>query len=516
MRTAVGVLITALASNAIACVDAASFEPESVRDVSHFLRRLHELDELPRLGHASSELASTWDPAGGNALDGESYAGVDGDVNVLLDVEGPGVIHRISTGVLEDELDGTILELRLDGVLVLELPAVELFDPVASPFAGPLVFDGHYPTVRMPIPFAERAQLRLVSPEQRWGRFWQIGFSRYPADAPVETLGLPLDASAQAAFDEAGAAWLDALAGLTVPSEAPTVTRIETLEPGQSMTWSESGCGTLERLELALDPNWSAAWRDLEVRIRWDDATQPAVDLPAYRFLVGTDYGDDPFAVFDSLALGAEDGRAYLRLPMPYREAAEIELRNSGTVGFAFEVELAVWREPCGEDQTQPDEFGYFHAATSVAPAATDESPRSGPMDVPVHRVFERIGHGKVVGTGLRVYWPYPDLWWGEGDWQIWADLEFEAWPPSYHGTGTEEFYDGGWTRFDRRPLSGAVKQRPGLVTTYGFLLNDAFEFEDRIRMQVETLGLNVGNTAILDQHPDWVSTVYWYDELPG
>lgn len=398
-------------------------------------------------------------------------------------------------------------ELWLDGERTLVLPATQLFDPEAGPFAGPLVHDGAYPTVRMPIPFAEHAKIQLISPTQDWGVFWQIGYSRYPADVRVETLALPLDGAAQRAFDEAGEAWLDSLAGPLPPDYEPQV-MLETLAPGATMVWDDDGCGTIERLEIAVDPNWAAAWRELQVRVSWDDAESPAIEMPAYRFMVGTDYGDDPLAAFDSLMLGAADGRAYLRLPMPYREAARVELSNAGE--FELAAELTVWRTRCS---AQPDDFGYLRARVNVAPAATPESPRSGPLQVPVHRVFDHQGRGKVVGTALRLYWPYADLWWGEGDWQIWTDADVEAWPPSYHGTGTEEFYDGGWTVFERRPLAGAVKQRPGLVTIYGLLLNDAFNFEERIRMQVETMGLLGGDAVIVDEHPEWVTTVYWYDE---
>jgi hypothetical protein len=505
--------LVAFATLALACVE--SPEPEPARDVAYFLDRLHQLDDLPGLELGTSELAATWDREGGNTFDGENYPGVDGDINVLLDVDGPGCIHRISTGLVNDEminghtLDATF-ELWLDGERLLELPASQLFDPEASPFAWPLVFDSAYPTVRMPIPFAEHAKVQLISPTQEWGLFWQIGYSRYPDDVRIETLELPLGEDAQRALDEAGDAWLDSIDGPPLPEYEPLVVA-ETLAPDAAMAWSDEGCGTIERFEIAVDPNWPETWRDLQVRITWDDAEQPAIELPAYRFLLGTDYGDDPIAQFDSLVLGTEDGRAYFRLPMPYREGAHIELTNTGT--FEVEVELALWRERCSE---QPEDFGYLHTAVNVAAAATEESPLSGPMQVPVHRLLDYQGRGKVVGTGLSLYWPYSTEWWGEGDWQIWADLDLDAWPPSYHGTGTEEFFYGGWTAFDRLPLSGAVRLHPGLVTVYGFMTNDAFNFEDHIRMQVETMGLFGGDEVIMQEHPEWATTVYWYDERPG
>ena len=52
----------------------------------------------------------------------------------------------------------------------------------------------------------------------------------------------------------------------------------------------------------------------------------------------------------------------------------------------------------------------------------------------------------------LQVDWP-TNLWWGEGDFLIWTDEN--AWPPSYHGTGSEEYFNSGWGMFDRKAISG-------------------------------------------------------------
>ena len=494
----------------LACVDVG--EP---RDAVWFLERLHQLDDLPRLEPAWSELASTYDRAGGNDWDGHTYPWIDGHRNVLLSVDGPGCIHRISTGVLAD-VEHTRIEIVLDHVPVLSMPVTELFDPVAGPFAGGLVRAGpypefRYPTVRMPIPFAEHAEVRLISAEQQWGSFWQIGYTRHDGDVPIETLALPLDVRTQRALDEAGAAWDAAVLGLRRPN-APDISLTDTLARDQALRWDERGCGTIERMRVTIPNDWPGAWRALQVRLTWDDAGSAAVELPVAEFLGAGDYVDDPLAWFDSLIMGADDDRGWLSLPMPYRTAARVELINAG--GEAMDVALDLWRRRCIE---QHDDVGYLHATVVTAPAATESSPRAGPQQLPVHRLLEHHGRGKVVGATLRVAWAYPDLWWGEGDWQIWTDQPFDAWPPRYHGTGTEEFYDGGWTRFERKALSGVIKPRPGLVTVYGFLLNDAFAFERSIRMQVETLGLGpIANNVITKQHPPWSSTVYWYDEAPS
>jgi hypothetical protein len=483
------------------------------RDAVYFLERLHQLDDLPRLEPALSELSSTYDRAGGNAFDGHTYPWIDGYRNVLLSVDGPGCIHRISTGDIE-AVAATQIEITLDGKRLLAMSVGELFDAELGPFAGGLVHSGpypeiHYPTIRMPIPFAEHAEVRLISEEAAWGSFWQIGYSRHEAETPIETLTLPLDPRTQRALDEAGDAWTDAVVGARRPSQ-PDVDLRETIEPGASLRWDDVGCGTIERVRIAIIDDWPGAWRSLRLRATWDDADAPAIELPVAEFLGAGDYVDDPLARYDGLIMGAENDRGWLRLPMPYRTAARLELHNDGDT--AMPVELELWRRRCVE---QGVEFGYLHAEVHSAKAATEVSPRAGPMQAPVHLVLDREGRGKVVGTLLRVAWPYPQTWWGEGDWQIWTDQALDEWPPRYHGSGTEEFYDGGWTKFDRKALAGAIKQTPGLVTIYGFMLNDALAYEQRIRMQVETMGLGVGDTIVAHLHPLWSTTVYWYDELP-
>ena len=108
----------------------------------------------------------------------------------------------------------------------------------------------------------------------------------------------------------------------------------------------------------------------------------------------------------------------------------------------------------------------------------------------------------------LHVDWPF-EQWWGEGDWIIWSDED--GWPPSYHGTGSEEYFNSGWCQFDRKAVSGFVTLRPGHPMVYSFHLNDAFQFQRSIRVVEEQMGNGLGNDIILRQHPLWSSTAYWY-----
>jgi hypothetical protein len=88
----------------------------------------------------------------------------------------------------------------------------------------------------------------------------------------------------------------------------------------------------------------------------------------------------------------------------------------------------------------------------------------------------------------------------------IWTDEN--GWPPSYHGTGSEEYFNSGWCRFDRKAVSGVVRQEPGNVAVYSFHLNDAFQFRNNIRV-AEEVWVEPHKYAL------WASTAYWYALVP-
>ena len=91
------------------------------RDLTFFLRQLRTLDHLPELEPSHTAMSSTWDRSGGN-LDGWDFKRVENGRNVLLDVNGPGCVHRVFTGWLGGDKDilgrpgpaGTRLQILLD------------------------------------------------------------------------------------------------------------------------------------------------------------------------------------------------------------------------------------------------------------------------------------------------------------------------------------------------------------------------------------------------------------------
>src|SRR5687768_17263587 len=128
------VVISTSAVSAFSASDAAT--SDTVKDLSYFLKRLRTVDHLPEMEASHTAMSSTWDPSGGN-LDGWVFKRVENDRNILLDVEGPGCIHRMFTGWLgagkdilnRPGVEGTRIQIHLDNDSkpVLDMPVDKFF-----------------------------------------------------------------------------------------------------------------------------------------------------------------------------------------------------------------------------------------------------------------------------------------------------------------------------------------------------------------------------------------------------
>lgn len=108
-----------------------------------------------------------------------------------------------------------------------------------------------------------------------------------------------------------------------------------------------------------------------------------------------------------------------------------------------------------------------------------------------------------------------PELtWWGEGDDMIFIDED--TWPPSLHGTGSEDYFTQAWGMHDKGFLYGGVsihefdelhKDRRAL-TSYRLHIVDPIIFHQRIKMTIEHGHANL-------QQNDYSSVAYWYQTEP-
>jgi hypothetical protein len=481
-----------------------------VMDLPYFLGRLHRLDHLPALEGSHTAMASTWDRTGGNK-DGDDYKKLSGDRNILLDARGPGCVHRLFTGFVTPELEETRIQIYVDDMErpLFDLPLTEFFSGVDGPFPYPLMMVGKYAGTHFPIPFAERCLIQLVNeqPEKSWGPYWQIVYTSYPEGSDVRSLTWPPDRRARDELNKVLRTWLTAQHLPPDPPRRWTTVRTFSLSGGMSDEVPLAGCGVIRQLRVQVTPSSPELLRELRLTMRWDGADRPSVQVPLGYFFGHGDYGRGGKPLFNSMLLGVTEEEAYSRFPMPFAKGAVIRVENRGAdQDLHAQVRLNLEVE---ERDRLPESWGRFHATWRQRAAADVASPRVGPQQIPAHLVLDRTGRGKYVGTLLHLDWPHLWAWWGEGDWLFWTDEQ--GWPPSYHGTGTEEYFNSGWTLFDRRAVSGYVKMRPGPVAVYSFHLNDSFSYEEKIRVMVETMGAFGGEEIIESDHPLWGSTAFWY-----
>jgi hypothetical protein len=523
----------------------AAQESPPVRDLSYFLQHLRTVDHLPELEASHTAMSSTWDRSGGNG-DGTDFKNVVKPTttspgrNILLDTAGPGCIHRIFVGVLTEQQAGTRIQIFLDHNQqpLFDMPVLEFFRDANGPFPYPLVFHKSYPGTLFPIPFAKHCLVQLVNEgfgtsdwnDAAWSNYWQVAYTRYPDTTKIKSLAWPPSEAEKKEIDSTAQAWLEAESKPPAEPESWTIDRSAAVEPGKSVNIDLASAGVIRQLRIIVAPATPEVLRGTRMQIRWDGATDASVDVPIGHFfghaytghgtwctskaavlgrkpLNDAPYVDYPSA-FNSLLLGVTDQEAYARFPMPFVQGAKLTIENqSGKRIENLRVRLDV------EPLTQvPATWGRFHATWTESPAATDKTQVFGPQQVPGKVVLQKEGRGKYIGVMLTVDWPYEaGYWWGEGDWMIWTDED--EWPPSYHGTGSEEYFNSGWCQFDRKAVSGFVMLRPGHPTVYSFHLNDAFQFQRNVRVAEEQMGYGPGEKVIRERHPLWTSTAYWYAE---
>jgi len=209
--------------------------------------------------------------------------------------------------------------------------------------------------------------------------------------------------------------------------------------------------------------------------------------------------------------LGVTPDEAYCRFPMPFENGAVLRFVN----GSGQRVERLLVRLAIERPARLPPDWARFHATWTEQKAYGPEfanARRYGKQQTPVHVALERdTGPGKYVGLLLHVGWPYSS-WWGEGDWLIWTDED--GWPPSYHGTGSEEIFGGGACPNVEYagPYTGfhlvSSKDFAGKQSMYRFHVTDPVRFRKSIRVTLEHGHANdLGN--------DYSSTAFWYQAEP-
>lgn len=274
-----------------------------------------------------------------------------------------------------------------------------------------------------------------------------------------------------------------------------------------------AGPGAVQHIWLTVHPS---AWRQLVLRIYWDEEESPSVEVPLGDFFC---CGWNERCNITSLPVAVNPAGGFnCYWEMPFRKQARVMLENLSpdeVRGFYYQIDYALTEVP--------DDCAYFHAQWR----------RSNPLPYKeVHTLLDGVeGQGHYVGTYLA--WGVNSSgWWGEGEVRFYLDGDEDF--PTICGTGTEDYFGGAWN-FEHpegeyglfsAPFSGLpqVIKPDGLYQSqqrfgmYRWHIMDPVRFRNDLRVTVQALGWRSpleGKKRYLPLQDDIASTVFWYQAEP-
>jgi hypothetical protein len=290
--------------------------------------------------------------------------------------------------------------------------------------------------------------------------------------------------------------------------------------PGETHTLADiSGMGAIQQIWMTPA---IVRWRDLVIRIYWDDQEHPSVEAPIGDFFAN---GWGTYAHVNSLAVCVNPGRAFnCYWEMPFRSRARVTVENRDP-----DQEAVLYYQVNYTLTEVPEDCAYFHA----------QFLRTNPLPYgSVYTILDGVkGRGHYVGTYMA--WGVNNSgWWGEGEIKFFMDGDREF--PTICGTGTEDYFCGAYNfdigSIDKRHPSAYTEfttayagmpqvirpdgvyqsqQRFGL---YRWHIMDPIRFTDEISVNIQALGWRIEpkDRRYLPLQDDISSVAYWYQTLPS
>lgn len=296
------------------------------------------------------------------------------------------------------------------------------------------------------------------------------------------------------------------------------------------------GCGCIRHIWITTRCYSQQYLRKVSLEMYWDGETNPSVRVPLGDFF---GIGHATCKQFISLPLNMIMGQKRgpkgpfapamnCFWPLPFGSEAKIVIINEAEEpikNLFFYVDYELYDDPA------PENLGRFHATWNrenpckkiVYPSEIKDP---APWDLPGKNltgeenyvILDAVGKGHYVGCVLNIdnidssnqiyTWP------GEGDDMIFIDGE--KWPPSLHGTGTEDYFCDAWGfpsgeydgPYHGISLGSDVQEHAGKWSLYRWHIEDPIRFSKSIRVTIEHGHAN-------DQANDYSSVAYWYQLEP-
>jgi D-arabinan exo alpha-(1,3)/(1,5)-arabinofuranosidase (non-reducing end) len=442
-----------------------------------------DLDRLPYLNPGTeTRQFSSFDRAGGNDDGSGTCLSSGGAGCVIAQDSGAGEVDSIwftrDNGVVTAMGD---IRVELDGSTVLDASLQDVVDgKLGAPFVYPLVANGDQSPggVYIKVPMTYRSSMRISV--QSSLQYYHVTYRHFPDATGVSTFD-PTD-QAQDVLSMLNAA------GTADPKpaapDAQTTDGTVSVPAGGSATVATlGGPGSVSALRLQMPGTPSTATlAGLRLRISFDGRT--TVDSPVGEFF-GAGLG--PGTVRSLLFAAGSGANAWYSTwwPMPFAQTATISLvNNTSSAVSGINTEVTVDPDSQWTTALADGSAGYFSTQS-----------HSGATTAGQDWTFaDQSGEGKFVGVSETMRGP-TGRGYLEGDERVYADNSLS---PQILGTGTEDFYEGGWyfrggtvytDPFTGQPAhqtSGTGDCTADCTTTYRLMLGDQVDYDTALRFGIE------------------------------
>lgn len=475
-------------------------------DYKDEILKLTRIDLLPQFQKdVAVKQLSSYDTTGGNddGFSGRfSYLRKENGTLVIADLKGSGVIQRIATPTPSQDT----IQFYFDGEKTprIELKFIDLFSGEKYPFLRPVVGNevgGYY--CYLPIPYKSSCKIVLKGKRMQ---FFQIQYRELTKDQTVSSFPQKFSKEDDQALTSVINVWKKSGENILsllpeTKSNLKTVTKNVVLKPGETKSiFSRTSGGRVVGIELTPQLQINNQLKDLILRAHWDDEPVAAINSPVSDFF-GYAFGKPSM---QAMLVGVRNGVHYCYMPMPFSKSANIELEFlksplNQTAEIPVTVTVYYTETKLSENE------GKFYAEWK-----REKNPEMGKP----YQILSKTGRGHYVGTLLQAQGLNSGMTlFFEGDDECFVDGEMRL-----HGTGSEDYFNGGWyamaDRWDQAfslPMHGCLAYSIPLAHTggYRFLMTDKISFEHEIKLSIEHGPENNKIPA------DYTSVAFYYCDAP-
>lgn len=237
-----------------------------------------------------------------------------------------------------------------------------------------------------------------------------------------------------------------------------------------------TGSGVIHRMWCTLPRRSPRDLRSFVLRMYWDHAETPAVEVPFGDFF-GAILGET--RSFENDLFSSPEGRSFnFTIPMPFRSHARITFTNesdSELQQFFYDINYSL--------QEHEKEPLYFHA--------TWRRERYTELKKDFEILPHTTGQGRYLGTHIGIIGHRDNLgWWGEGEVKIFLDGDGAL--PTLVGTGTEDYVGTGYFQGEfAHACQGSllIDNINQYWTMYRYHIPDPVFFHEDIRVTIQQIG---------------------------